>query len=55
MAWVMTTMLIGGAGLIALSVDMAYNYRRFAYTWHSVGIGLLGGGAINLAIFALQA
>ena len=46
--------MIGGAGLIALSIVMAYNYRRFAYAWHCVGIGFLGGGAINLAVFAVQ-
>lgn len=54
MAWVTTAAMIGEAGLIALSIDMAYNYRRFAYAWHCVGMGLLGGGAINLAVFAVQ-
>lgn len=53
MAWVTTAAMIGGAGLIAISFDMAYNYRRFAEAWCCVGIGLLGGGASNLAVFAV--
>jgi len=53
MAWATTAAMIGGAGLIALSIDMACNYRRFSDAWCCVGIGLLGGGASNLAVFAV--